>query len=508
MNRAQRRQVERGKAKTTQIGGDVAVGFLHPSDAISPAFARSLADLRELDSDGALDVEGNRVGGNRRLGYQLPIESGANIVTARNVMVREFLKTDAQWLWIVDSDMEFHAATLEMLLLSADATERPIVGGLCFAVLKRDVQPIVPTCYSINEQGDSIRWYSYPEDQLFQVDMTGAACLLVHRRVFETMRDATVGDNIPGVPAETLRFPPPWPWFAEQVTAREWGRTMSEDLTFCLRARTCGFPTFVDSRIKIGHQKPFVVDEAMYRMYAPKAEPPAPTYVVIPVKGKREFTNAIVNELERQGGFDHLFIYDNGAGTDDQVDLRDEDRLSVVPAAGLSIHEMWNLGIKEALNRSPRCNIAILNNDLELGPDFLQGLASGLRSHPSIACVGPNYDARPISEVVATVRGIAAGREDGTGGLPGFAFMVRGEIFAEGFPLFDEQYELWYGDNDFTMSLDRAGMTYGIARDATVVHIGGGSQTAGDGKGSRLTPEREQMVERDRARFEKKWAGQ
>ena len=55
------------------------------------------------------------------------------------------------------------------------------------------------------------------------------------------------------------------------------------------------------------------------------------------------------------------------------------------------------------------------------------------------------------------------------------------------------------------MSLDAGDAVYGIVRDADVVHIDGGSKTAGDGKGKRLTPELAEAAERDRKRFEGKW---
>jgi hypothetical protein len=83
--------------------------------------------------------------------------------------------------------------------------------------------------------------------------------------------------------------------------------------------------------------------------------------------------------------------------------------------------------------------------------------------------------------------------------------MVRGEIFGAGCPMFDEQFEIWYGDNDFLLTLDAGDAVYGVVRDANVVHIDGGSKTAGDGQGKRLTPELAEAAERDRVRFEKKW---
>jgi hypothetical protein len=95
---------------------------------------------------------------------------------------------------------------------------------------------------------------------------------------------------------------------------------------------------------------------------------------------------------------------------------------------------------------------------------------------------------------------------DGTGGLAGFAFMVKGELFDHGLPLFWEELELWYGDNDFAANVESLGGMLGIVKHTTVEHIDGGSKTAGDGKKRLRSPELEAMAARDRVRFEEKWS--
>ncbi len=503
-NRQQRRAAERGKhsafaQEPRRARADVAVGYLHPNGDISSNFAQCLRNLADYDRQT-----------NGRLGPHLEMVSGANIVTARNLVVRQFLETSATWLFLIDSDMTFAPNVVDQLLDAADANERPIVGGLCFALSSGEGQLIVPTIYNFNGEGRMVRQYGYPENTLFPVAGTGAACLLVHRRVFEGILEKTVTEQLAqatGMPVGQRMFGPPWPWFAETATGQEWGDTAGEDLTFCVRAGACGFPIFVDTRVKIGHVKPFIVDEALYKMFLPKAEAPAPTFVVIPVKGKQHFTEAIIGQLQEQGGFDRIFLYDNADTQDERYEYHEQPWVVKIPAKGMNIHEMWNAGIKKALAENERCNIAILNNDLELGPDFLTEMADGLRAHPSIAAVSGNYDNREFVEKVQAVKGIAAGREDGTGGFAGFAMMFRGELFAAGCPLFDEELQFWYGDNAMLMELEKAGATYGIVRDAHVKHIGGGSQTSGDGKGHRLTPELAAVVEQDKAVFERKYLG-
>jgi GT2 family glycosyltransferase len=492
-NKPRRRAPQRTaqpKAKTpgSSGAGGVVTAVVHGHQTGSPRFWNSYIDLLLMDA--------------HRYGHicgRIDETAGANIVTPRNKVLREFVeqKPDAEWVLLLDDDMTFEPDLLDRLLASADKTERPIVGGLCFSLNKGEDQEVCPTLYGLGPQGTT-RMMDYPPDQLVQVAATGAACLLIHRTALE---------------AVAAKFPKPWPWFQETITGDDWGDSMSEDITFCLRANSVGLPVHVDTAVKVGHVKPVVVDEAMFLAnrprVAPQPEPPAPTYVVIPVKGKHGYTADLLRQIGEQGGVADVFVYDNGSDSDpwDPADFADRVACehSIIPAAGKNIHEMWNAGIKRAIAENPRCNIAILNNDLEIGPEFLSRLSAGLRSRFDVVAVCGNYDGRQFPEQLQAVKGVAAGRMDGTGGLAGFAFMVKGEIFAAGCPMFDEDYEIWYGDTDFTRMLDAGGGVYGIVRDATVVHIDGGSKTAGDGAGKRLTPELAEAAERDRVRFEKKW---
>lgn len=513
--------------------GGVVIAYPHPYGDVSAHFHTSLIDLLVRDAYGPRHVVGH-----------MPLSSGANITTARNTITHQFLTgypTKPEWLWMVDSDMTFPEDTLDKLLASADREKRPILGGLCFAMLKGNAQEIVPTLYGFSSAQTMVRYNGFPEDQVVQVVGTGAACLLVHRTVFETMESLAwdeeferkfqiqSGGQPSGREPGSLIFPPPWPWFQEQITGTNWGDVVSEDLTFCLRAAQAGFPIHVDTSIEIGHMKPVVIDKAAFYKGLPPEEEPAPTFITIPVRGKwDEFTAPLLRQLSEQGGYEKVFLFDNAAGSDAAVPLRpviagdgddeinvmtvgdpwggiDPMSVEVIPAAGKSVYEMWNMGIRESLSRAQRCNIAILNNDLELGDEFIPRMAEGLRAHPSIAAVCGNYDNRVMAEKVQAVKGIAAGLEDGTGGFAGFAFMVRGEVFTAGCPMFNEDYEIWYGDTEFCLNLDAAKATYGIVRDAKVTHLGGGSNTSGDGAGHRLSPEWKAAAARDGERFEAKW---
>lgn len=192
-------------------------------------------------------------------GGRASVIGGPRIHNNRHDLVNAFLSEpkSPEWLWITDSDMVFEPDTLERLLAAADSKTRPVVGGLCFGG-GRD-KYIFPTLYVLEEregcdQPDWARLEDYPRDALVQVDGTGTACLLVHRSVFTRMAE---------------KFPAPYPWFAETVLN---GKGQGEDLTFCYRLRAMNIPVFVDTRIKVGHQKSWVIAEDSFDEWKARQE--------------------------------------------------------------------------------------------------------------------------------------------------------------------------------------------------------------------------------------------
>lgn len=218
-----------------------------------------------------------------------------------------------------------------------------------------------------------------------------------------------------------------------------------------------------------------------------------PTFVVVPVKGRLELTRSLVAQLARDP-YDTIFVLDNGSGDgtwDWLSSTPHELALQAIDAKDLGIYAMWNLGIRLARERSPVCNVAILNNDIRVGRHFLDHLAAGLRSSDDLWAASANYDGRPIEGVEHVQASFKSG------GFAGFAFMTRGEIFDA--VSFDEEFRWWYGDDDFLAQIEQSGGRVGIVGAATVEHVNGGGQTA------QYTREMLSTVERDRRRMWSKW---
>lgn len=228
---------------------DVAVGLIHGGNW-SASFGESLVDL--------MLYEAARTG---MPPYFLSNRcASGRIVEGRNEVTSAFLeRTKADWLLFVDSDMGFAPNALERLLKSADSTERPIVGGLCFGQRRVECDPdthaqrfvAFPTVYQWREFGDRVGFeviVDYPKDELTLVGATGAAFILIHRRALEAIRAGESGDG----------------WFTP-VTHPVGPTTFSEDMSFCIRAQACDMPIHVDTSVKTCHDKGGIfLDEAAW----------------------------------------------------------------------------------------------------------------------------------------------------------------------------------------------------------------------------------------------------
>src|SRR5262249_60080424 len=65
--------------------------------------------------------------------------SSPRVPAARNYLVQEFLASGMDWLWFVDTDMQFEADTLDRLLPPADPELRPVLRGVGFAPRDREI---------------------------------------------------------------------------------------------------------------------------------------------------------------------------------------------------------------------------------------------------------------------------------------------------------------------------------------------------------------------------------
>ena len=170
--------------------------------------------------------------------WPLPID------VARNALVEQFLKTDAEYLWCLDQDAVFLPQTLDRLL----SRKMPIVSALEFMRLPGACWPMAlkgppnpETGQYRIQAGEIYAWIAahfdamsnapqilaqpLPENSLLDTTFTGCHCLLIRRDVLEDMEP---------------------PWFKGYDPG-------GEDQYFCLKAAGMGIQTYVDLSVLVGH---------------------------------------------------------------------------------------------------------------------------------------------------------------------------------------------------------------------------------------------------------------
>jgi teichuronic acid biosynthesis glycosyltransferase TuaG len=224
--------------------------------------------------------------------YHLIDVIGYPVTDARNMIADQVLAIpEVTHLMWIDDDMRFAPKDVRRLL----DLDLPIVGGLCHG--RR--HPYPPILLYKSPHGVSYR-YEYPKD-LVEVDATGFAFILVKREVLEAVR---------------AKFPDEGP-FAQ--------RGFGEDVSFCDRARECGYKIMVDTRIEIGHIAEVVIEPSYVKRnrfvevnpWVPvatteKGEPRAS--IVIPTWNQRlDFLHAAVASAFAQTAPCEIIVIDNGS---------------------------------------------------------------------------------------------------------------------------------------------------------------------------------------------------
>lgn len=159
--------------------------------------------------------------------------SGMPFDHARNMACENMLNMNFTWLFFLDDDVVAPPDTIQRLINHG----KDIVSG----IYHRRALPIAPVMLRF-DANDQAQWVNeYPANTLIEVDLVGAGCLLIHRRVLERMSR---------------------PWFEWQLGKEDpkpepgvkVPSKLSEDFSFCRKAkREFGFGIYVDTSIQCEH---------------------------------------------------------------------------------------------------------------------------------------------------------------------------------------------------------------------------------------------------------------
>ena len=187
-------------------------------DLVASGFAQSLAMLQK--------------GGNETA---IMFQVGSLIYEARNKLAKQAIEMGADYTMWFDSDMVFQPDTMIRLL----AHNAPIVSGAYF----RRKPPYHLVAFDECDV-ENRKWTDLPlPKETVKCGGVGFGCVLIKTDVlFEV---ASKYQN----------------WFEPM-------NNFGEDLSFCWRARQCGYDILLDPTISCGHVGQIVVNEDFYKAYA------------------------------------------------------------------------------------------------------------------------------------------------------------------------------------------------------------------------------------------------
>lgn len=216
-------------------GKSIFIGIPSRGTTFSPLGSRLALRLTAYSSDPDHDVT-------------VRIVRGFPVDVVRNNICEMFLKSECEYLLMIDDDVAPPANLLDMA-----KHEKDVVGGLYYAFTP--AKGIYTVAYRILEGGgvERLGIGSRIERQgLKAVDLVGGGCMMIHRRVLEAVEKP----------------------FFKIVTDETATRLVdTEDFYFCRKARKDGFSIYLDTDRPCGHVKQMDLRTMLHwcEQYAPRS---------------------------------------------------------------------------------------------------------------------------------------------------------------------------------------------------------------------------------------------
>lgn len=192
-------------------------------DQVPSQFAQSLAMLNKV--------------GECALTFQI----GSLVYMSRNELAKKAIQMDADYVFWLDSDMIFDPNTLTDMMQTMQEKDLDFLTGLYF----RRVPPFSPVLFEgLEIDSDGCHWKEYEKlpTELFKVAACGFGCVLIKTEVLMSVM-SKFGNMFAPI------------------------GNVGEDLSFCWRARECGYEIWCDPRVSLGHVGHTVITEEFFKNY-------------------------------------------------------------------------------------------------------------------------------------------------------------------------------------------------------------------------------------------------
>lgn len=195
-------------------------------DQVPAPFCQSLAQLEKVGE------------------CSLMMKSGSLVYTARDDIATRTVTSDFDFIFWLDSDMVIRPDTLVRMMDTLQKNDFDILSGLYF----RRVPPYSPVLFKKLEMDGANcihEDFKTIPDEIFEVAGCGFGCVLMRTDVFLDVQSkhgamfAPIGSN-------------------------------GEDVSFCMRARECGFKIYCDPSVICGHVGYSVVDDQFFKVFSQK----------------------------------------------------------------------------------------------------------------------------------------------------------------------------------------------------------------------------------------------
>ena len=139
---------------------------------------------------------------------------------------------------------------------------------------------------------------------------------------------------------------------------------------------------------------------------------------------------------------------------------------TIYPKTTFGFHKFLNIGLRETKSEL----ICFCNNDLIFHKGWASAILKAFHQFPDLASVGtfcPDFHHSRLDEIPTEVN---FGYKNGVF-FTGWCFLVKRSIFKK-IGEFDENFNFWYADDDFRLTLQHHQISHALVKSAKVTHLG------------------------------------